>query len=565
MSADLQALARAGWLRRVDAALGEWVAGAFPDAPAEVALAAALAARAVGEGHSALQLDAAQAWLGHLDGRGDGPALPDPAAWQATLRTSEAVHCGSSLDANDPVPPRPLVLDAEGRVYLARYFDYERRLARNLVARAHTERLKLTTGGPGTGKTHGVVRLLATLAGKAHAQARGLRMALAAPTGKAAARLSQSVRAQLPRLGLPGTVDAMIPREASTLHRLLGLSPANARAKFHRGAPLPYDVVVVDEVSMVDLPMMYRLADAVRDDATLVLLGDPGQLAAVEAGDVLAALVTAAREPPLSRCHTHLTQSRRFAGHGALARLANAIAGGDAQAALATLQEANDEVRLLADDTRSGRLVEDAADSYRTVLDAADAGAALRAANGFRVLTALRHGPAGNLALDHAIEQRLKRHAGMRADAPWWPGRLLMVTANRDGLGLFNGDVGVVWPDANGEMKVWFEGTEGAPRAVSTAALPPHVGAFALSVHKAQGSEFGRVALVLGADTPVLTRELLYTGITRAREGVEIHGDEALLRAGIARRTQRWNGLADRLREAANAPISIAESLPGPT
>ncbi len=563
MSTDLRSLARAGWLRRVDVALGEWIGRAFPDSPAEVAIAAALAARAVSEGHSALQLNAAQTWLGDLDGRGDGPALPDPSAWQAVLRTSGAVHCGG-LDARGPVPPRPLVLDAEGRVYLARYFGYERRLARNLIARAHAERLKLITGGPGTGKTHGVVRLLTELAGEAHAQARTLRMAMAAPTGKAAARLSESVRAQLPQLELPGAVAAMIPREASTLHRLLGLSPASAHAKFHRDAPLPYDVVVVDEVSMVDLPMMAKLVDAVRDDAALILLGDPDQLAAVEAGDVLGALVEAAREPPLSQCHIHLTQSRRFAGHGALGRLANAIAGGDANAAFAAL-EGDIEVQWFANDARGARLVEGAVESYRAVLDAPDAGAALRAANGFRVLTALRHGPAGNLALDRAIEQRLKRHAGVRADASWWRGRLLMVTANRSGLGLFNGDVGVVWPEAGGNMKVWFEGVEGAPRAVSTAALPPHEGAFALTVHKAQGSEFGRVTLVLGADTPVLTRELLYTGITRAREQVEIHGDEALLRAGIARRTQRWNGLADRLREAANAPISIAESLPEPT
>jgi len=139
------------------------------------------------------------------------------------------------------------------------------------------------------------------------------------------------------------------------------------------------------------------------------------------------------------------------------------------------------------------------------------------------------------------------------------------VTVNRAGLGLFNGDVGVVWPDASGDMKVWFEGAEGTLRAISPAALPPHEGAFALTVHKAQGSEFERVALVLGADTPVLTRELLYTGITRARERVDIYGDEGLLRTGIARRTQRWNGLADRLREAANAPTSIAESLPDAT
>ena len=561
---DLQSLARAGWLRRVDAALGEWIARAFPDSPAEVALAAALAARAVDEGHSALRLDAARAWLAGLEGRGETPALPDPIVWQASLRASDAVHCVSNRDAPESMPRKPLVLDAEGRVYLARYFGYEQRLARDLIARARAARLTLVTGGPGTGKTHSVVQMLAALAGDAHAQSHVLRIALAAPTGKAAARLAESVRAQLPELGLSDAMAAMIPRETFTLHRLLGLSPFSTRAKFHRDALLPFDVVVVDEVSMVDLPMMCKLAEAVRDNAMLILLGDPDQLAAVEAGDVLGALVDAARESPLLHCHTQLTQSRRFAEHGALGRLANAIARGDPDAALATLED-GEEVRLFASEARGARLVERAVEAYRDVLDAPGADAALRAAARFRVLSALRHGPAGNLALDRAIEQRLKRHAGVRADASWWRGRLLIVTVNRAGLGLFNGDVGVVWPDASGDMKVWFEGAEGTLRAISPAALPPHEGAFALTVHKAQGSEFERVALVLGADTPVLTRELLYTGITRARERVDIYGDEGLLRTGIARRTQRWNGLADRLREAANAPTSIAESLPDAT
>ncbi|HEY3521304.1 MAG TPA: exodeoxyribonuclease V subunit alpha, partial [Rhodanobacteraceae bacterium] len=352
----------------------------------------------------------------------------------------------------------------------------------------------------------------------------------------------------------------VIPRDASTLHRLLHLSPSSARAKFHRDAPLPFDVVVVDEVSMVDLPMMAKLADAVNPDATLILLGDPEQLSAVEAGDVLGALVEAARGAPLSDCHVHLTQSHRFAKDSPLRRLAGAIVDGDADAALAVLQTGNGN--RLVDDARQAALIEHAVEAYRAVLDATDVARALREAGRFRVLTALRHGPAGSLALDRAIGQRLKRHAAVRSDASWWPGRLLMITANRAELGLFNGDVGVVWPDADGVPKAWFEGADGAARAISPAALPPHEGAFALTVHKAQGSEFDRVALVLGADTPVLTRELLYTGVTRARSGLNIYGDAALLRAGIARRAQRWNGLADRLREAAAAPSSIAESLP---
>ena len=558
MNADLQSLARAGWLRRVDAALGEWIARAFPDSPPDVALAAALAARAVDEGHSALRLDAAQAWLANLDGRGEAPALPDPVAWREALAANTAVRDASNPEADESEPPKPLALDAQGRVYLARYFGYEQRLARNLVARARTGHLKLVTGGPGTGKTHSVVRTLASLATQAYAKSHTLRIALAAPTGKAAARLAESVRAQLPELGLPDAVAAMIPREASTLHRLLGLSPARARARFHRDAPLSFDVVVVDEVSMVDLPLMAKLAEAVRDDAMLVLLGDPGQLSAVEAGDVLGALVDAARESPLSFCHTHLTRSRRFDEHGALGRLANAIAAGDVDTALAALA-GNGEVQLLAND---GRLVEHTLAAYLEILDAPDAGAALLGAKRFRVLTALRHGPSGNLALDRAIEQRLKRHAGVRANAPWWRGRLVLVTANRAELGLFNGDVGVAWPDADDGMKVWFEGVDATPRALSTAALPPHEGAFALTVHKAQGSEFEHVALVTGPDSAVLTRELLYTGVTRARSAIALYSTPDVLHAGIARRTLRWNGLADRLREAAAVPTSIAESLP---
>ncbi|WIG57015.1 MAG: Exodeoxyribonuclease V alpha chain [Rhodanobacteraceae bacterium] len=549
MSADLQALVRSGRLRRADAALGGWIARAFPDSHPDVALAAAMAARAVADGHSALRLDTAQAWLANLDGRGETPVLPDAVAWQAALRASDAVRCDSNA-AEDEALSKPLVLDAQGRVYLARYFGYERRLAQDLVARAQADRLKLVTGGPGTGKTHGVVRTLAALAGAAHAASRSLRIALAAPTGKAAARLAESVRAQLPGLALPAAAASMIPRDASTLHRLLGLSPASTRAQFHRGAPLPHDVVVVDEVSMVDLPLMAKLADAVREDATLILLGDPDQLAAVEAGDVLGALVDAAREPPLSHCHAHLTRSRRFDEHGALGRLANAIAAGDAESALAAF-DVDDEVQLFTDDARGARLLDQAVDAYQRIRAAPDAATALRVADGFRVLTARRHGSSGNLALDRAIEQRLKRHAGVRADTPWWQGRLLMVTVNRAELGLFNGDVGVVWPDADGAMKVWFQAAEGALRAISPAALPPHEGAFALTVHKAQGSEFERVALVTGPDSAVLTRELLYTGVTRARSAVALHSTPEVLRAGIARRTLRWNGLTDRLREAA--------------
>jgi exodeoxyribonuclease V alpha subunit len=574
-------------LRRIDAALGDWVARAFPADPPETALAAALAARAVADGHSALALKDAQRWLARLDGDGQAPKLPAAGAWSAALQHASAVQSGAVADGI-----RPLVLDAQGRVYLRRYFEYEQALAHALVAHARgvgsvggsastlanvvtdaldpeqqraidialTHRFTLVTGGPGNGKTFVVARILAALAVQAHARAEPLRIALAAPTGKAAARLRESVQVQIASLPLSAAVAALMPRDATTLHRLIGLSPWQAKPRHDTDSPLPFDVLVVDEVSMVDLPLMAKLLAAVPRESRLILLGDPDQLSAVEAGNVLGALVEAARESPLRACHAALTRSHRFGADSALGALARAIVGADAEAALAAC--ARDGDVALADAGGMARVVEQAATAYRPLLDARDAADALHVARGFRVLTALRHGPAGCVALDHAIAARLQRWLGLRADARWWRGRLILVTANRPELGLFNGDTGVIWPDASGTLSAWFETADGAPRMLPVAALPPHEGAFALTVHKAQGSEFERVALVTGPESAVLTRELLYTGVTRARAGITLHTTPDILRKGLANPTLRMTGLADRLREAATAPPPIAESLP---
>ena len=573
MNTILAALRKSALLRRADIALGEWIARAFPESEAEVALAAALAARAVADGHSALELARASKWLATLDSDGKPPAMPNVEAWREALSRSSAVHANDN--AGDP---RPLVLDAQGRVYLHRYFDYELQLARALSTRslAHCEsrlpsaespasdidpeqqhaidialarRFALVTGGPGTGKTHGVARTLTALAQAAHAQGERLRIALAAPTGKAAARLGESLRAQLAKLDLPEAIAAQLPRDAQTVHSLLGVSPWRPQPRFDRTTPLPFDVVVVDEVSMVDLPLMAKLVAAIPESARLILLGDPDQLSAVEAGNVLGALVEAANAGALGDCHVALTRSHRFGAASTLGRLATSITQGDPDTALKILADAG-EVALV-EDARLATLVDNAAEDYRPVIDAPDHASALHAARGFRVLTALRHGASGCLALDRAIAQRLQRMLGTRADETWWRGRLVLVTANRPELGLFNGDTGVAWPGADGSHKVWFEAGDGASRAFAPAVLPPHEGAFALTVHKAQGSEFERVALVTGPDSAVLTRELLYTGVTRARSGLALYSTPETLQRGIAIRTFRMSGLADRLREAA--------------
>ena len=573
MNTLLAALWKSARLRRADVALGEWIARAFPGSVPEVALAASLAARAVADGHSALELARASAWLAALDGDGKPPALPQVEAWCEALSRSAAVHANGS--AGDL---RPLALDRQGRVYLRRYFEYEQQLARALAARAQplpefriagaepraldidpdqqraidvarTQRFVLVTGGPGTGKTHSVARMLTALAQVAQAQGEHLRIALAAPTGKAAARLGESLRTQLAELYLPEAVAAQVPRDAKTVHGLLGISPWRPQPRFDRATPLPFDVVVVDEVSMVDLPLMAKLVAAIPESARLILLGDPDQLSAVEAGSVLGALVEAANAGALGTCHVALTRSHRFGADSTLGALATSITHGDANAALKTLADAGGVA--LVDDARLAGLIDSAAEAYRPVIDAPDPASALRAARGFRVLTALRHGASGCLALDRAIARRLQRTLGARADESWWHGRLVLVTANRPELGLFNGDTGVVWPEADGTLKVWFEAGGGAPRAFAPGVLPPHEGAFALTVHKAQGSEFDRVALVTGPDSAVLTRELLYTGVTRPRSGIRLYSTPETLQRGIANRTFRMSGLADRLREAA--------------
>jgi exodeoxyribonuclease V alpha subunit len=313
---------------------------------------------------------------------------------------------------------------------------------------------------------------------------------------------------------------------------------------------VPFDVGVVDEASMVDLRLMARLVDALAPRARLILLGDPDQLAAVEAGNVLAALVDACRDDPFAACHVALSGSHRFGARSAIGALARAIAADDAGAALAVTGTAGPAVQWVDGDARDA-LVEHACDAFGPLLSAGDPAAALAAARAFRVLTALRHGPWGCLAINRAIEARLKRRHALHMDGEWWKGQLVLVVANRPELGIFNGDSGVVWPDADRRPQVWFEGADGVPRAIPPAALPPHEGAFALTVHKAQGSEFDGIALATGPDSAVLTRELLYTGVTRARSGLTLYADTDTLRAGIARRTLRMTGLADRLREAA--------------
>ena len=573
----------------------------------EVALAGALAMRAVSLGHGGFPLAGARALLDELDA---DVALPDADAWADALRASPLVAGGTDDSA-------PLVFE-HGMVALRRYARYEQRLAdalrtrRGVVAEAVDDdalarlfalqpgtldrqalaawtvlrqRLTLVTGGPGTGKTTTVARMLALLAARAAMdEAQTVRIALAAPTGRAAARLGEAVAHALACDVEAGRLDAdiaaRVPRQAQTLHRLLGWQRSGA-FRHDAGLPLPFDVVVVDEASMVDLPMMARLVDAVAPDARLVLLGDPDQLPAVEAGDVLGALCTAAGDglavpaefealaaagdapddpsdrhsresgdpldssgtAPLAGHRIHLTRGYRQANAAGVAGLARAVQHGESAIALELLRSGTDGVQWIdAPVVALERHLEaEVLPAYRALAEAEDPRAALRLATRVRVLTALRQGPAGAAAWNAWFAHRLGH-----GDA-WFRGRLLMITANSYRHRLFNGDTGVCWPDADGHPVVWFE-QDGQLVPWSPGQLPQHDTAFATTVHKAQGSEFDDVWLLLPTrDNRVLSRELVYTAITRARRGLHVAGRAEVIEAALGRQASRWSGLGWRL------------------
>ncbi|AFQ48687.1 AAA family ATPase [Burkholderia cepacia] len=666
---------------------------------------------------------------------------------RAALAASGLVAFGTLARGDE----RPLIVDRHDHLYLSRYFDYERRLADALVAQAGvaapgdalsperlrdslaryfgpatgevdwqrvaaivalTGRVTIVSGGPGTGKTTTVVGVLACLL---DAQP-GLRVALAAPTGKAAQRMQEALHA---RAGdLPPALAARLPDTSYTLHRLLGGGGA-AGFRHHRDNPLPYDLIVVDEASMIDVALAAHLIDALAPGARLVLLGDKDQLAAVEAGAVFAelsarptftaaartriaaalgideavfvaalpvpdgeaveavaaaapapapasapVLATAARKPPARRnvdtrqaslfddeppdeavaspdvapsaaslqpaatgidagaagadpawieadelawldavelapfdahdagaaafasaiatrvdetttapsapapladCVVWLERNYRFGLDSPIGRLSLAIRRGDVQAALDALPADDAAAASFHDDagdTLAASTVERLARRFGAYLDALrtalsepvpDPLPLFDALNRFRILCATRTGSRGAEHVNALVATHV-RHAArvpLAVGAHWFTGRPIMVTRNDYALGLFNGDIGIALPDAHGVLRVWFRRADGTARAVSPAALPPHETAFALTVHKSQGSEFDEAALVLPASFGrVLTRELVYTAVTRARTRVQVIGPRRVLAQAVATRTQRDSGLAARVDEA---------------
>lgn len=600
----LDAFRTAGVLADVDVHLARLLLRLGGADEPEVALAAALVSHRVGAGSVCLDLReyAGRTVLPGIDEEageaGEPLVAPAFARWTAALRGSPVVGA--------PGEDRPLVLDDAGRLYLHRYWRYQQTLAEDLLRRAAAattgiddarlrddlarlfptrgdgldrqrvaaavaalRRLCVISGGPGTGKTTTVVRILALLV--AHA-AVPPRIALAAPTGKAAARMQEAIRAAKERLDLPAAIRDAIPDQARTIHRLLGARPGGASFAYHAARPLPVDALVVDEASMIDLALMAKLAAALPAEARLVMLGDRDQLASVEAGAVLGDVcgpapgfseafrrrverVTGVRLPagapsasPLRDVIVLLTESFRFRPDSGIGRLATAVNRGDGPA-----------VRAVLDDPRVPEVAWQAVASVEAIGPALVAGygpylAAVRdgappavvfaAFRRFRVLGAHRRGPWGVETMNRTVGEAVAAGPLGSREAEWYAGRPVLVTQNDYTLGLFNGDVGLTLPDADGRLRVCFEAAGGRIRRLSPARLPAHETTWAMTVHKSQGSEFDHVLLALpDVDSPLVTRELLYTAITRARERVEIWGDEVVLLAGVERRLERSSGL----------------------
>jgi exodeoxyribonuclease V alpha subunit len=396
-----------------------------------------------------------------------------------------------------------------------------------------------------------------------------LRAALAAPTGKAAARLTESIRQRLDIVERETGGRARAPAEAQTLHRLLGYSPRTDTFSHGEADPLDDDLVIVDEASMVDVLMLDALLRALRPGAGLMLVGDHNQLASIDAGDVLGALsrtaLAAAPGSPLRRSVTRLEKSWRFELQPAIGTLANAILAGDADATLrACADAATPQVRIRPPAPSTDALLDPIVPNLERCLAARSPEALLDALESFRLLAPEREGRMGVHGINAAVERWLARH-GHPVHEPWYHGRPVLVTANDYTTGVFNGDLGVVWREG-GNVVVQLRGSDGAARPIAPVRLPSVETAWAMTVHKAQGSEFDDVLVVVPETASrVMNRELLYTAVTRARRGVTIVGSDGAIRSAVARSTGRTSGLAARLAElAAPAPLRRSAAQPAP-
>jgi exodeoxyribonuclease V alpha subunit len=605
----LYRLLRIGIISSLDLHFAKFVVGLSEDANRELSLSAALVSSATRQGHTCLDLSTiAEKVLSEDDG--EPFVYPELHEWCDVLLKSHVV--------GRPGDYKPLILDRGCRLYLFRYWEYQERLAELIRRRVHAvggdvnisrlkdglsrlfpetqpegidwqqvaaytsvmKRFSVISGGPGTGKTNTVARILALLIEQSDQESP--RIALCSPTGKGAARLQEAIQSAKRTMNCPESVKAAIPNESSTIHRLLGTIPDSPYFRHHERNRFPLDICVVDEASMVDLALMSKLFQALEPQTRLILLGDKDQLASVEAGAVLGDICDTGRrhrfsssfyqglkevlpyelplemvereEPGLGDCIVTLTKSFRFAKDSGISILSRAVNSGDGDLAwnLVTGGEYEDIQwrRLPPSRGLHQALRERVIGGFGDTLKTSDPKGMFGLLDRFRILCALRDGPYGVHAINSVAEQILRGDGLIPTNERWYRGRPILINRNDYNLRLFNGDMGVLLqdPEANNALRAYFTTSEGRLRTIHPVRLPEHETVYAMTVHKSQGAEFNQVLVILpDRDSPVLARELIYTGITRTRENVEIWGDEAVFKRAVARHTERMSGLRDAL------------------
>ena len=601
-----------GFLSDIDVHFAKFISDFSVDRDADLFLAAGLVSHATGKGDTCLSLETV-AGKQLIDRQVVCPQLE---VWLEKLKTSPAV--GSPGDI------RPLILDTSHRLYLYRYWEYEDTIARSIKRRIENpihgldhQHLKkildrlfpkteqqevdwqkiagavaclkhfcVITGGPGSGKTFTVTKILALLLELLAGQR--LQIFLAAPTGKAAARLKAALELATDQMDCDAAIKNALPSEVFTIHRMLKPIKGSPYFRHNSENPLMADIVVVDEASMVDLALMAKLLRAIPEKARLIFIGDKDQLASVEAGSVLGDICdrdvmhgfsapfkkriqkltseniepvvqTADAKSGLQDSIVVLHKSYRFATGSGIGALSRAVNRGDADAALGILGDVAEKSlswqHLKSDAYLMEALSEQIVSAYQPYLATRDPAEALHRLERFKILCALNIGPLGVHAVNRLAEQVLSRHnliqPDTRGENSWYAGRPVLITRNHYALGLFNGDIGVTLPPAGTEDREWvvfFRANDGGIRRFLPHQLPEHETVYAMTVHKSQGSEFDDVLLILpNKDVPMLTRELVYTALTRARRKITIWGTPAILRSALTRKIQRTSGLRDAL------------------
>lgn len=565
MLAELQAR---GLLELLDVELAQVLGRMVEPASFEVELAIALTSRSVRRGHSCFPMDmpVGEIWPGEA---GRPSTLPASERWKDQIAASPLSDGG------------PLVLDEAGRLYLRRYWQLERDIALELARRssrgpvttnesswleASLERLfpgpadspqrcaarnavqhpvSLLCGGPGTGKTTTVAAIVTLLIeGRLQDTKRAPRVMLLAPTGKSAARLGEAVRQAKSSIEASTTVLSAIPEQATTLQRALGMQREGAHFARNADRPLEADVIVVDEASMIDLGLMRQLLDATRQDATVLIVGDPDQLTSVEAGSVLRDLVTASAQTPWKGRVTQLTKTYRYDETLPLGQLIAAIRRGDAQAVpgLLDVRDAAD----LAWVSSAGLPAEldRAAAHWSVALSSTDARHHFELRSRYVMLSPFRRGMVGTRRLGAALVDKLYQSEGREPAV-----RPIIIEENSHELKVYNGDFAML---IEGDPTIAIVQSDSEEfREIAEARLPRYSDAFALSVHKAQGSEFDEVLFVLpDEDAPMLSRELLYTAVSRARRAVRLVGPKEVVLAALGRSARRYSGLVDAIDDA---------------